>query len=183
MIAFLEGIVRSVTPEAMILQVGGVGYAVFCVGFEPKRGEQIAVFTHHVIREDRQELYGFSDPDVKELFEAMIEVNGVGPKLAQKILSHTSAKTVRQNILSENIDVLVHIPGVGKKTAQKIILELKGVLVTPTDEKVAVDEEAVEALVHIGYHRRDILEVLALLDAETTEDRIRGALRALSPSS
>ena len=183
MIAYLEGTVRSVRPDAIILQVGGVGYAVFCVGFEAKIGDTLTLHTHHVIREDRQELYGFSDEDVKELFEAMIEVNGVGPKLAQKILSHTSANTVRQNILTENVDFLIHIPGVGKKTAQKIILELKGVLVTPTEEKPAVDDEAVEALVNLGYHKKDIIEVLGLLDADTTEERIRSALRALSPSS
>lgn len=183
MIAYLEGVVRSASPEAVILQVGGVGYRVFCVGFEARPGDALTLHTHHVIREDRQELYGFSDPDAKDLFEAMIEVNGVGPKLAQKILNRAPAESVRQHILTENVDFLINMPGVGKKTAQKIILEMKGVLVTPTDEKPMVDEEAVQALTNLGYNKKDIIEVLALLDAETTEERIRAALRALSPSS
>ncbi len=180
MIGYLEGEVIARRPDWLILKVGGVGYKVYSVGFDGQIGQSLAIYTFDLVREDRRELYGFASLEALELFETMIEVNGVGPKLAAKILSNAAHDSVIEKILAGDVDFLTGIPGVGKKTAQKIILELKGVLVTESDEPNSVDEEAIDALVGLGYARRDVADVLRDVVAESTEDRIRAALKQLS---
>lgn len=179
MIGYLEGEVVVRRADWLILRVNGVGYKVYSVGFDAQIEQKLVLYIFDLVREDRRELYGFSSLEALELFETMIEVNGVGPKLAAKILSNAGHDSVIEKILAGDVDFLTGIPGVGKKTAQKIILELKGVLVTDSEDSVT-DEEAVEALIGLGYTRRDVLEVLRDLEAESTEDRIRAALKCLS---
>lgn len=179
MIGSLAGEVMAARPDWFILKVAGVGYKVFPVGLEVAPGHELEIYIFDLVREDRRELYGFSTIENLELFETMIEVNGVGPKLAAKILSSVPAEQVIEKILSGDLDFLTNIPGVGKKTAQKIILELKGVLVTG-GEQVEPDGEAVDALVGLGYSRRDVSEVLRGLEAGSTEEKIRAALKQLS---
>lgn len=179
MIGYLEGEVVVRRADWLILKVNSVGYKVFSVGFDAQIGQKLVVYTFDLVREDRRELYGFASLEALELFETMIEVNGVGPKLAAKILSNAGHDSVIERILAGDVDFLTGIPGVGKKTAQKIILELKGVLVTDCEDSVT-DEEAIDALVGLGYARRDVTDVLREIEAESTEDRIRAALKCLS---
>ncbi|MBU1126680.1 Holliday junction branch migration protein RuvA [Patescibacteria group bacterium] len=177
MIGFLSGQVIFSGGNWVILRVNDVGYRVYCVGFSAIKDNQVEVFIHDHIREDRRELYGFLEFKMLELFERLIDISGVGTKLAQKILSVGTSDDISQKIIAGDLSFLTSISGVGTKTAQKIILEMKGVLVA--EEDVQIDNDAIEALMSLGYSRQDCLEVLKLVDEEDTEARIRKALNLL----
>ncbi|MFH1631806.1 MAG: Holliday junction branch migration protein RuvA [bacterium] len=177
MIAYLNGIVRSATPGKLILLVGGVGYEVYSVGFDAIVEDALELYIHDYVREDRRELYGFTDTGMKELFEKLIDISGVGTKLAQKILSVGSRDEIADRILKGDLGFLTSISGVGTKTAQKIILELKGVLVQEEDQ--IEDTDTLEALMSLGYSRKDCVHIIREVTGDTVEDRIRAALKML----
>jgi len=179
MIAYLEGRVINVDLDAMVVLAGGVGYRVYYIGFSPENGDNVSVHIHDYIREDRHELFGFTDIGLLKLFEKLIDISGVGPKLAQKILRAGSSEELHRHILGGDIDFLTAISGVGKKTAQKIKLELKGVLVQE-QESSPEDSDTIDALVSLGYQRRDAVAIIKHLTAESPEDRIREALKYFS---
>lgn len=181
MIAYLEGDVIHAEDAWLVLKVGGIGYKVFPVGFRALKGEELALHIFDFIREDRRELYGFEHIGLLELFERLIDISGVGPRLAQKILASGDVESLQKNIIAGDIGFLTSISGVGKKTAQKIILELKGVLVAIETGQPA-DQDTLDALISLGYKRSDVADVVAHLSAETPEGRIREALRLLSKS-
>ena len=175
MIAYLEGKLIEKSPTHLILEVGGVGYSVnIPVSTYSNLGEtggMVKVLTYQHVREDELKLYGFSSKPEKELFELLILVNGVGPRLALSILSCVSVNQFQRSILQEDLDVLTTIAGVGKKKAQRLIVELKEKL-SKVDlgekkdwkEKEAVcvpaQDEAVMALVSLGYTRPDAKKAL-----------------------
>jgi Holliday junction DNA helicase RuvA len=140
---------------------------------------EVTVFTHEVIRESERELFGFLSLSSLELFWKLINISGVGPKSAQKIVFAGSVDEVKGNIMKGNLSFLTDIPGIGTKTAQKIILELKGAL-AEEPSVAAFDADAIEALVGLGYSRKQAEDALSGLEAETTEERIRAALKSLS---
>ncbi|PIQ67281.1 Holliday junction branch migration protein RuvA [Candidatus Uhrbacteria bacterium CG_4_9_14_3_um_filter_41_35] len=178
MIAYLEGEVISTGSDSVVLKTGGVGYRIYAVDFTARTGDFLCLFIFDLIREDRRELFGFKDAEALNFFEKLIEINGVGPKSAQKIMSVSSHETLRKNILNSDLAYLTSLPGLGKKTAQKIILEMKGVLVEGNAENNA-DVDVLEALIGLGYQRKDIIALVQTLEAQTTEDRIREALNKL----
>lgn len=178
MIAFLEGQVRSVDATSMVVQTGGVGYKVFPVGVNALVGENVALHIFDYIREDRRELYGFTDDGVRSLFEKLIDISGVGPRLAQKVLSVGSKDQITQSILSSDIEFLTRMPGIGTKTAQKIVLELQGVLVLTDD--VPANDDTVEALKSLGYSEKDIAAIISELTETEFEARMKQALNMLS---
>lgn len=182
MIAFLEGTVRSVGVDSCVVQVGGIGYRVNFMGCNPQACENVAWQIYDLIREDRHELFGAPDEKTLDLFENLISINGVGPRLAQKILLCVNPSQINDRILNEDIAFLTSISGVGKKTAQKIILELKGVLVKETEQNTA-DNDTIEALVSLGYSRKEATEVAKSLIGETVEERIKQALKKISHGS
>ncbi|MBU4315106.1 Holliday junction branch migration protein RuvA [Patescibacteria group bacterium] len=182
MIAYLEGIIRAVSLDNCVVQVGGVGYRVNFMGCNPQVGEQVCWEIYDHVREDRHELFGAPDKHAIDLFEKLIDINGVGPRLAQKILLSAGPAQVHDRILNEDLAFLTSISGVGKKTAQKIILELKGVLVREEDQTVG-DVSTIEALVSLGYSRREAIEVAKGLPGETVEERIKQALKQFSHGS
>ncbi|MFH1711667.1 MAG: Holliday junction branch migration protein RuvA, partial [Patescibacteria group bacterium] len=147
MIAYIEGIVREAGDGWLIVQTGGLGYKVLTVGCSAEVGETVSLDIFDYIREDRHELFGFTDRAVYSFFVKMLDVPGVGPKLAQKVLSSVNQEELTQHIMSGDVGLLTSVPGVGKKTAQKLILELKGVLVM--DEPIE-DTETLDALMSIG---------------------------------
>lgn len=177
MIAYLEGTVRSVGGDSIVLLVGGVGYHVYTVGVAVQVGDNLALDVFDYVREDRRELYGFADSSMQALFLKMIDISGVGTRLAQKVLNAVSYEQMMQHISGGSVDSLTTIPGVGKKTAQKLILELKGVLVV--DEEVE-DTDVLDALLSLGYSRKDAVEVLKEVVGESVEQRIKHALQLLS---
>ncbi len=179
MIAYLEGTVRGVESDAVIVLAGGVGYRVFLCGAFPEVGETVSYEIYDHIREDRRDLFGFKTTTSRDLFLAMIAISGIGPKLGQKVLRHYPAETLLEILHQGDLARLTVIPGVGKKVAQKILLELKGVLVEEGGE-APIDGETLDALVSLGYLRRDVESILPTLTGKTTEAKIREALTLLS---
>ena len=181
MITTLRGKIEHHGVAFVIVEVSGVGYKVNLP--EDRAHEltgEVLIYIHEVQREDQHELFGFLSIEALELFWKLISVSGVGPKVGQKIVFSNSVDKVKEKIMKGDLTFLTDIPGIGKKTAQKIILELKGVLVEDTGRPFGFDDDAVEGLVGLGYSRRQAEDVVAGLDGETTEDRIRAALKILS---
>ena len=132
MISFLTGRVAAKTTQAAYLDVNGVGFEVFMAGASlsklPDKGETVTVHTYLQVREDAFALYGFLSLEEKGLFEKLISVSGVGPKVALAALSFYSPAQLVEAVMSQDVGRVQKIPGVGKKTASRIILELKGTL-------------------------------------------------------
>ncbi|NBX48990.1 Holliday junction branch migration protein RuvA [bacterium] len=177
MIAYLTGTVAIKTGDAIVLEVHGVGYRVGISEDVGEIGKTVTLHLSEVIREDRHDLYGFISPDALVLFEALIGVQGVGPKVGMKIMSAGSPDTIRRTILNGDVAFFTGISGVGKKTAQKIILDLKGILVEVSGP--ALQDDAADALAGLGYSKEDIAGVLPHVQGESSEERIKAALRML----
>ena len=150
MIGRLRGIILEKQPPEILLEVSGVGYELqlpmTCFYELPSLGEEVILYTHFVVREDAQLLYGFNNRRERSLFRELLKANGVGPKLALAILSGMSANQVVSAIEREDISSLIKLPGVGKKTAERLVVEMKdrlkgwsdGALFTPMTDAVGV---------------------------------------------
>ncbi|HBK33614.1 TPA: Holliday junction branch migration protein RuvA [Candidatus Uhrbacteria bacterium] len=179
MIASLQGIVIYRGKGFVIVENTGVGYQVFIPDVAtPHEGSKVLLYTHEAVREDARELFGFFSVEALELFWNLLSVSGVGARSGQKIVYAATPREVRDAIQKENLAFFTSVQGIGKKTAQKIILELKGVLTDGT-QGPTLDQDAVEALVSLGYARRQVEEILAMVDGDQTEDRVRRALQLL----
>jgi holliday junction DNA helicase RuvA len=197
MIAFLRGQVIAKQPDCLIVDVHGVGYEVhvplttyYNVGDE---GADVTLRIHTHVREDALQLYGFLTTLEQELFERLIGISGIGPKLALAVLSGIESNELVGSIQRGDVARLVRIPGIGKKTAERIVLELKdrlAKLVTlPAAAAEAVSPEnrlkddLVSALVNLGYHRplaeKSVESVLKSEATSSFEHALRAALREL----
>ena len=129
MIGRLRGIILEKQPPLVLLETGGVGYEVHlpmtCFYELPDVGKEAIIFTHFIVREDAQLLYGFNNKQERTLFKELIKTNGVGPKLALAILSGMSAQQFVNAVEREELAALVKLPGIGKKTAERLIVEMK----------------------------------------------------------
>ena len=187
MIATLRGEITQIEDNALIIEMGGVGLRVF--GPAPlrgrlKAGEAAFLYTHLVVREDALTLYGFESQADRDLFNILLGVDGVGPKVALSVLSTLTIDAVQRAIFADEADLLSRVPGVGKKTAQKMALHLKDKL-KPTDAlaKVAAmadyDSEVLAALTALGY---SVVEAQAAIQSlpkdapKDVEERLRVAL-------
>lgn len=184
MIGSLRGRVIELHPSYLLLEIAGVGYRVRTtpgVIGELETNDEAFLYIHEQIREDAHELYGFLKSDDIDLFRSLLDVSGVGPKVALVLLSLGSAASVRDAILRGDLDYLTGAPGVGKKLAQKIILELKGQLVDDAAERPG-DKDVRDALIGLGYSSAQANEALNLVPEEITDtsERIREALKRLS---
>jgi Holliday junction DNA helicase RuvA len=184
LIAYLEGKLIEKSPTHLILEVNGVGYSVdipvSTYSNLADTGQMVKVLTCQQVREDELKLFGFSTKPEKELFELLINVNGVGPRVALSILSCIPVEEFQRSVLQEDLDVLTAVSGVGKKTAQRLILELKEKL-SKVDlgegkepkgkEKVGApaQEEAILALVSLGYTKPDARRALEAVVKEAKE--------------
>ena len=186
MIARLRGTPIARRPDGLVLDVNGVGYLVAATPsvLRSAQGDgEIAIETYLHVREDALQLYGFADAAERELFEHLLSVSGVGPKVALAIVSGSSPSELRRAIALEDTARFEAIPGIGKKTAQRVVLELK--------EKVGSAAFAAEpsghggdhlaardALVELGYSVVEAERALAEVDSELSpEERVRRALR------
>ena len=184
MIASLRGRLVARRLDGVVLDVNGVGYLVqttLRALSKAQGGEEVVLDTYLHVREDALQLYGFAESAERELFELLLSVSGVGPKVALAILSSSTPSDLRRAIALEDTTRFVAIPGIGKKTAQRVVLELKerlgpveGIGEAPGQELVARD-----ALVELGYSVVEAERALAGTDPELApEERVRQALRA-----
>ncbi len=187
MIATLRGEISQIEENALIVEVGGVGMRVFVpapMRTNAKAGEVMFMFTHLVVREDALTLYGFESQADRDLFNILLGVDGVGPKVALSVLSTLNLDTIQRSIFADESELLSKVPGVGKKTAQKMALHLKDKL-KPTDAlaKLAAmadyDSEVLAALTSLGY---SVVEAQAAIQSlpkdapKEVEERLRVAL-------
>lgn len=203
MISQLSGILTQKQLPQVLINVHGVGYEVLVsmhTGYDlPALGESVTLWTHLIIREDAHTLYGFATQSERTLFRELIRVNGVGPKVALAILSGMNSAELLQALTDGDAKRLTSIPGIGAKTAERLLLDLRGrlnhpdltaILVT-TPKSIQVREtrhmplahqEAMNALVNLGYKPNEAqaaIDRIDVLDTHDTEDVIRLALKQL----
>lgn len=188
MIATLRGEIIQIEDTALIIEVGGVGLRVFVPApfrGRMKVGEAVLLYTHLVVREDALTLYGFETQADRDLFNMLLGVDGVGPKVSLSVLSTLTLDTVQRAVFTEESDLLSRVPGVGKKTAQKIVLYLHDRL-KPADGLAKIgslsdtDSEVLAALTALGYSVVEAQTAIQSLpnDApEGVEERLRMALQ------
>jgi holliday junction DNA helicase RuvA len=180
-IARLRGKPVARTAERLVLDVGGVGYALSGTPTAlrlAERGEEVSLETYLHVREDTLQLYGFAEPAERELFEHLLAVSGVGPKVALAIVSGSPPADLRRAIVLEDTARFEAIPGIGKKTAQRVVLELKEKLgsaaVAPEPRRLG----AREALIELGYSLSEAEQALVRVDPDLpVEEQVRQALR------
>jgi holliday junction DNA helicase RuvA len=192
MIAHLRGRLISKHPNQAIVEAAGVGYelniTVPTFSELPALGAEVALFVHTHVREDALSLFGFLRAQEKQLFEKLISVSGIGPRLAITILSGMQADAAVAAIKGNNVAALTRTPGIGKKTAERMILELRDKLDAfgvPATAAAAspVEEDVLSALINLGYNRALAEKALARLgniSAETFDGLFRKALTALA---
>lgn len=202
MIAYLNGIVESVSETRLVLDVNQVGYQIFISSRDaaemPGRGEMVKIYTYLNVKEDALQLYGFLSQDDLDIYRLLLNVNGIGPKAALGILSVLTADDLRFAVLSDDVKAISKAPGVGGKTAQKLILELKDKLKLEDafekklassaqlgTEAVSTDarSEAVQALTALGYSNSDALRAVrkaGITEDMDTETILKLALKQLS---
>jgi Holliday junction DNA helicase RuvA len=188
-IARLRGAPVASDPSGLVLEVGGVGYRLHATPTAIRKSEgaeEVVLETHLHVREDALQLFGFADAAERELFEQLLAVSGVGPKVALAIVSGYSPAELRKAIVREDAALFQTIPGIGKKTAQRVVLELKE-RIAPL---AAVEEAphlgagdghivARDALVELGYSAAEAEQRLAEIDPDLPPaERVRQALRA-----
>tara|TARA_R100001143_G_scaffold25728_1_gene26002 strand:- start:1069 stop:1683 length:615 start_codon:yes stop_codon:yes gene_type:complete len=195
-------LIEKKAPD-LLIDVGGVGYEVLAPMSTfyqlPAPGQGVILHTHLVVREDAHQLYGFAEGRERELFRALIKVNGVGPKVALAILSGVSVSDFVRLIHNNDVTALTRVPGIGKKTAERLVLDMRDRLggwqddgagateslqASLQDDSASVSEEAETALIALGYKPAEAarMVVRALKDnpaAERSEEIIRLALRAM----
>jgi holliday junction DNA helicase RuvA len=194
MIALLRGRLVAVSLGDVVLDVAGVGYRVLVppTGVPGSLGDEIVLHTHLAVREDALTLYGFADAAGRDLFETLLSVSGVGPKVALAALGTLGPDRLRRAVLDEDVAAITTIPGVGKKGAQRMILELRGRLGSVADgvpggggagAPTTPVGEVREALGALGYGAAEVQAAVdALPDdpAATAETLLREALRSLA---
>ena len=182
MIARLRGRIAGRAGQALVVDVNGVGYLVHATPSVHRLGDgEITVEIHTVVREDALQLYGFATAEERELFELLLGVNGVGPKVALAIVSGSTPAELRRAIVRDDVKRFQAIPGIGLKTAQRVVLELKEKL--PLTDALGGAEPggdltARDALVELGWSLVDAERALAGIDDTLPlEEQVRHALR------
>jgi Holliday junction DNA helicase RuvA len=167
MLAYLIGTLAEKSPVEVVVDIGGIGYAVSITATThqqlPALGEKVKLFTYLHLREDAVSLYGFATDEERQVYKLLLTVSGVGPKMAQTILSGMSAGELREVIIANNLRALTNLSGVGKKTAERIMVDLRD-KITKLDLKSSIEipvqsdaqqarSDAYSALLALGYSR------------------------------
>ena len=181
MYSFVKGKVDEITSTSVIIDCNGIGYEIFTpnpYSFEIE--SNVKVYVYEYIREDEHSLYGFKKFEEKELFLKLIDVKGLGPKMALPIIAMGSINGIADAINRENILYLKKFPKIGDKLAKQMILDLKGKLTVSGEIVEDVKDELLEALKGLGYKDKDIKEVIPKVNKELkVEEQIKEALRLL----
>ena len=214
MISFIKGVLIEKDPTALLIDVNGIGYEVFVpMTTFYTLGDidsQVSLYTHFVVREDAQQLYGFKSKVDKKVFQELIKVNGIGARTALAILSGMDSKTLLHCIENKDYTLLATVPGIGKKTAERLVVEIYDKLLKmaneiysqpsystitylnsqaqqtppPTALVNSIFNESVDALLALGYKQKDAEKMasFAMGDATTAAEVIRKALQGLIKS-
>ncbi len=192
MFDFVRGFLAQKQPSVAVIDVGGVGYSLTIPNstFDSlgQTGEEVTLLTRLVHREDSMELYGFATPAERSMFDLLTGVNGIGPKLAIKILDGMRVAELAEAIRSRDHKMLTSIPGVGRKSAEKICIELEAkvakIVISKTEAKRGATGDAVDALSALGFARNEAAQaVQAVLEKKEVKDTgvlMREALAILS---
>lgn len=194
MIAILSGVVGEKLGDLVVLDVNGIGYGLNVTAEDHGRlttGEPAKVYIYEHIREQGYDLFGFISRDTKQLFEQLLDVNGVGPKMALNMLSIGTATEVKLAIAGGDVKFIQRANGVGKRVAERVVVELKdkvglagvdlGAAGLLQSEAAISKDEAAEALISLGYSPADAIKSLNGIDPSLpTEDRIKQALKGVT---
>ena len=195
MYEYIKGIYKGFNKEYIIIDNGGIGYKIYTSGTTiaklPKIDDEVLIYIQQIVREDFIGLYGFITREELEMFNILLTINGVGAKAALSLLSISSVNNLKYAIMTEDEKHIVRAPGIGKKTAQRIILELKDKLkpdeliekeaeISINDEYANNINEALTALVALGYSEKEAKGAISLVNKEQTiENIIKDCLRNL----
>lgn len=202
MLSYIIGEVAEILQDTVVIENNGMGYNVktsaMTIDNMPPAGELVKVYTYLHVREDAIQIFGFLSKDELEVFKLLLNVNGIGPKGALGILSAISTDDLRFAVLSEDVNLIKSCPGVGAKTAQRLIIELKdklrledafemavnnNVKKAVQDNSVIVMNEAVEALVSLGYGSKDAINAVKKVEDiqnKSSEQILKEALKTLA---
>ena len=186
MIGSLRGKIVTKRPDSLIVDVNGVGYMVHVplhiLSNLPAEGKEVFLHVHTHVREDSLQLFGFLSEDEKKVFLALLGISGIGPKMALNVLSGISHDDFLNAIEKEDVALLCRVPGLGKKTAHRLILELREKLPSPSGTKDRLFEDALSALVNLGYKKtvaQEVLERAYKQGFADIEDLLRETLKML----
>ncbi|MBW3595518.1 MAG: Holliday junction branch migration protein RuvA [Actinobacteria bacterium] len=191
MIGYLSGEVAARDADGCIIDVNGVGYRLACSGTTlaglPSVGQTARLFTHLHVREDILALYGFATEAERAMFEALIGVSGIGPKVALQICSAFAPDAFKRALVTDDVDAICSVPGIGKKTAGRVVLELKEKLDLPDLALVGTRKDTLSqarsALENLGYSPGEVRAALGELqpsEEESVEAVVRSALKVLA---
>jgi Holliday junction DNA helicase RuvA len=187
MIGSLSGVLSRKSPDAILVDVGGVGYEVSVpvntLSDLPPEGSEVSLQIYTHVREGAIQLFGFSSAGEKRVFTSLLGISGVGPKLALNVLSGINYDDFAASVEAEDVARLSRIPGLGKKTANRIVLEMKGKLPSGAGPADKVSDDALSALVNLGYKRTEAMEAVEKArrkGAGSVEDVLREALKGLT---
>ena len=187
MFAYVKGVLVSLNPSYAVVDVNGVGYAIFIpyrvLGEMPALGHVVQLYTTFVVRESSQVLYGFLNGQERDLFEILMHVTGVGPKLGLSLIGHLTFSELQSAVACQDLPILCRVPGVGKKTAERLIVELKDKL--PHLMPLAAANVAISAPETQSPHTQDAM--LALMNLgytqSTAQKAIKQSLKELSENA
>ncbi len=184
MIAKIKGIIDEVVFDGVLLDVGGIVYKVLATQYTCstlKQEQSVTLLTHLDIKENSHTLYGFLYQDEKEIFELLLQVNGVGPKSALSILNSSNPKTILEGIGSHNAEYFKKLTGIGLKTAEKIIVTLKDKVEHIETNSNIDKQDAIEALISLGYSKKDARDAIIGLSQDLNSNEIiKEALKILA---
>lgn len=203
MLSYIIGEVAEISADTVVIENNGIGFNIktsaMTIDSLPPVGDMVRIYTYLHVREDAMQIFGFLSKDELEVFKLLLNVNGIGPKGALGILSAISTDDLRFAVLSDDVNLIKSCPGVGAKTAQKLIIELKDKLRledafemavnnnnkknTVQDNTVIVMNEAVEALVSLGYSSKDAIAAVKKVENiqnKNSEQILKEALRGLA---
>jgi Holliday junction DNA helicase RuvA len=187
MFAYIKGILVNCSPAQAVVDVQGIGYSLFipcsALGQLPQIGDSVHFHTSFVVRELSQALYGFLTTQERDIFEGLLNVSGVGPKLALSLIGHLPPSNLQTAISQSDLITLCKVPGVGKKTAERLVIELRDkmtnwALMSPSDLAIAVHkdphlqrtQDAMLALINLGYNQSTAQKALKQSLKELSED-------------
>lgn len=190
MIAYLDGVIREKQPDHVVVDVKGVGYGVYTISedlnqLELEKPAKLYIFEY--IREQSHDLFGFCNKSDKLLFEKLLEVNGVGPKMAVNMLSISSAGNLKRAIAEGDVAFIQTASGVGRRVAERVVVDLKDKMGLISSDsatdflQLSADDEAAQALVGLGFSSAEASKALSGIDKNlTVEEKVRHALKVKS---